>query len=144
VATPVQVVFDCADPATLGTFWAVALGYVEQSPPAGFATWEAFLDDIGVPSDERNSAYAIVDPDGSGPRIFFQRVPEGKTVKNRVHLDLNVGGGPGAPLEDRKTRIGAEAKRLVAAGASVVEPRSQRDEYWIVMQDPEGNEFCVQ
>jgi hypothetical protein len=144
VATPLQIVFDCADPATLGAFWADALGYVEQPPPEGFPSWDAFLEEIGVPVDQRNSAYAVVDPSGSGPRIFFQKVPEGKTVKNRVHLDLNVGGGSGIALEDRKTRIEAEAKRLTAAGASVVGPRGERDEYWIVMQDPEGNEFCIQ
>jgi hypothetical protein len=144
VATPLQIVFDCADPAALGAFWAGALGYVEQPPPEGFPSWDAFLDQIGVPADQRNSAYAVVDPDGSGPRIFFQQVPEGKTVKNRVHLDLNVGGGPGTPLEERKARLETEAERLVAAGAAVVGPRSQRDEYWIVMRDPEGNEFCVQ
>jgi hypothetical protein len=144
LATPLQIVFDCADPATLGAFWADALGYVEQPPPEGFASWDAFLDEIGVPADQRDSAYAVVDPDGPGPRIFFQKVPEGKTVKNRVHLDLNVGGGSGTALEDRKTRIEAEAKRLTASGASVVGPREERDEYWIVMRDPEGNEFCLQ
>ena len=144
MATALQVVFDCADPAALGAFWAVALGYVEQPSPDGFASWDAFLEQTGVPADQRNSAYAVVDPDGAGPRIFFQKVPETKTVKNRVHLDLNVGGGPGTALEDRKARLEAEAERLVAVGASVVGPRSERDEYWMVMQDPEGNEFCVQ
>jgi hypothetical protein len=144
MATPLQIVLDCADPASLGAFWADALGYVEQPPPDGFPSWDAFLEKIGVPVDQRNSAYAVVDPDGSGPRIYFQKVPEGKTVKNRVHLDLNVGGGVGTPLEDRKARIEAESERLVGAGATVVGPREERDEYWIVMQDPEGNEFCLQ
>jgi hypothetical protein len=144
MATPLQIVFDCADPASLGAFWADALGYVEQPPPEGFTSWVTFLDEIGVPADQRNSAYAVVDPDGSGPRIFFQKVPEGKTVKNRVHVDLNVGGERGTALEDRKTRIEAETERLVAAGASVVGPKSERGEYWVVMRDPEGNEFCLQ
>jgi hypothetical protein len=144
MATPLQIVFDCSDPASLGAFWADALGYVEQPPPEGFTSWVAFLDEIGVPADQRNSAYAVVDPDGSGPRIFFQQVPEGKTVKNRVHLDLNVAGEMGTALEDRKARIEAEAERLVAAGATVVGPKSERGEYWLVMRDPEGNEFCLQ
>ena len=83
-------------------------------------------------------------PDGVGPRIFIQKVPERKTAKNRLHLDLNVGGGPGNPLDERKAKVGAESDRLAAAGATVVGPMEQRGEFWIVMQDPEGNEFCLQ
>jgi hypothetical protein len=144
MATGVQVVFDCADPARLAKFWAEALHYKEQDPPKGFDSWPAFLEAQGVPPSEWNSANAIVDPDGKGPRIYFQRVPEGKVVKNRVHLDLNVGGGPGTPVEQRKTRVDAEAERLIRLGAKRVRPFEERGEYWMAMLDPEGNEFDIQ
>lgn len=136
--------FDCADPDRVARFWAEALGYTLQDPPDGYATWEEFLKAAGIPEDEWNSASAIVDPEGVRPRIYFQRVPEGKVVKNRVHLDLNVGGGRDTPIEDRRDRVGAEADRLVAADARVVRSAEERGEFWIVMQDPEGNEFCLQ
>jgi hypothetical protein len=144
MATGIQVVIDCADPNRLAAFWASALGYKLQDPPDGHATWEDFLREMGVPEQEWNSASAVVDPDGQGPRIYFQRVPERKVVKNRVHLDLNVGGGRDAPLDERKKTVDAQVDRLRGEGATVVRPVEQRDEYWVVMQDPEGNEFCVQ
>ena len=66
-------------------------------------------------------------------------------MKNRVHIDLNVGGGGKVPLEERQQRVDAEVERLVNEGATVFRPGSvERGEYWVVMQDPEGNEFCVQ
>ena len=144
MATSVQVVIDCADPDRLAHFWASALGYTLQAPPEGHASWEDFLRAAGVPEEEWNSASAIVDPDGVGPRIYFQRVPEPKTVKNRVHLDVNAGGGRGAPLEQRKVNVGAEVERLIGNGATQLRAVEQRDEYWVVMHDPAGNEFCVQ
>jgi hypothetical protein len=144
MATGVQVVIDCADPAQLAVFWAAALGYSQQPPPTGFASWQDWLKAHGVPESEWNSANAVIDPDGRGPRIFFQRVPESKTVKNRVHLDLNVGGGPGTPLETRRERADAEARRLETIGARQLRAFEERGEYCVVMQDPEGNEFCVQ
>jgi catechol 2,3-dioxygenase-like lactoylglutathione lyase family enzyme len=144
MTTGVQVVIDCADPDRLATFWASALGYKLQDPPEGFATWEDFLTKVGVPEDLWNSASAVVDPEGVGPRFYFQRVPEGKVAKNRVHVDVNVGGGHDTPVEERRKRVEAEAERLTAEGASVLRPVEERDEYWVVMQDPEGNEFCLQ
>jgi hypothetical protein len=144
MATQVQVTFDCADPGALSTFWAAALGYRLQDPPEGFPTWEAFLADLGVPEDEWNSASAVVDPDGEGPRLYFQRVPEPKATKNRVHLDLNVGGPPGSPLDERKAVVDREAKRMTDLGAEVMRAAEERGEYWVVMHDPEGNEFCLQ
>jgi hypothetical protein len=89
MATGVQVVFDCADPDRLVRFWAQALGYKLQDPPQGHQSWEDWLRDQGIPQERWNDANAVVDPDGRDPRIFFQRVPEAKTVKNRVYLDLN-------------------------------------------------------
>jgi hypothetical protein len=90
-----------------------------------------------------DSASAIVDPAGVGPRVFFQRVPEPKTVKNRVHLDLHSGGGPDVPIEVRRARTEDAAARLAKLGATRVEAREQLGVYWVVMRDPEGNEFCA-
>jgi Glyoxalase-like domain len=144
MATHVQVVIDCADPAKLAEFWAQALRYKLQDPPEGFESWEDFLRANNVPESEWNSASAVVDPDGAGPRVFFQRVPEPKTVKNRVHLDLNVGGGLQTPIETRKERIAEEAVRLEGLGASQLRTVDEPLGYCVVMQDPEGNEFCLQ
>ncbi len=144
MATKVQVVFDCADPDRLARFWATAVGYKLQDPPEGYATWEDFLRELGVPEAQWNSAGAVVDPDGAGPRIYFQKVPEGKSAKNRVHLDLNVGGGRETPIEERKARIHAEAERLVGEGATRLGEVDERGGYCINMLDPEGNEFDLQ
>lgn len=135
VGTEFQVTFDCVDADRMSEFWATALGYVVQPPPPGFDSWEAFVraHDLQVPPV--GSISAIVDPDGVGPRILFQRVPEAKTVKNRVHLDLRAGGG-----DDAKR---AMADRLIGAGATEVCEVREPGEFWIVMHDPEGNEFCV-
>ena len=141
--SPFQVTFDAVDPARLAEFWMIALGYEIPSPPDGFDSWDEWATAMEIPEEGWNDARAIIDPRGEGPRIFIQKVPEAKTVKNRVHLDINKSGGPGTPLEERIGRVDAEVDRLVAAGATRGEPFQQRDEYWVVMQDPEGNEFCV-
>ena len=139
----VQVVIDCADPGKLAKFWAFALNYQEQNPPAGYASWPDFLLAQGYPRELWNAASAIVDPEGKGPRVYFQKVPEPKVVKNRLHLDLNVGGGMETPLEERKSKVNEQVERLIKAGASKIEPREQHGEFWVVMADPEGNEFCL-
>jgi hypothetical protein len=144
VATKVQVVIDCADPGALAPFWADALGYKIQDPPGDFESWEDFLRAQNVPEEDWNSASAIVDPDGNGPRFYFQRVPEPKELKNRLHVDLNVSGGPQAPIEERKEQVYAEVARLEKAGATRVRAAEEWGEFHVVMQDPEGNEFCVQ
>jgi len=144
MAARFQVTIDCADPASLSQFWAEVLGYKLQDPPDGFDSWEAFLESQHVPKDMWNSASAIVDPAGAGTRIFFQQVPEGKTAKNRLHLDVSVTDGPQSPLEDRRKRVQAASERLGKLGASLVETRDERGEHWAVMLDPEGNEFCIQ
>jgi hypothetical protein len=144
VATSVQIVFDCADPDKLASFWAAALHYKKQDPPAGFASWPDFLKAQGIPESEWTSASAVVDPDGVGPRIFFQQVPEGKVAKNRVHLDLNVGGPRSAPAEERRRRVDAEVDRLLQLGARRSRTVEERGEYFVNMFDPEGNEFDVQ
>ena len=141
----VQITFDCADPAALAAFWAEVLGYQVQPPPEGFDSWEAALEAFGVPRDEWNSRSAIVPLDGDRPRVFFQRVPEGKTAKNRVHLDVRA--APGLTGDERMETLEAEAARLEALGASRawrVEPDpAQMQEGHITMRDPEGNEFCL-
>lgn len=147
-----QVTFDALDPLALSTFWRDALGYVHPGPPgveltAGedpLAAWDRFLEESGVPEDRRNSASALVDPDGTRPRIFFQQVPEAKSAKNRLHLDVRA--APGLEGDERMTALEAECARLVALGAERVrrvEPQPPMSLGFIVMTDPEGNEFCL-
>lgn len=136
-----QVTFDCADPAALATFWAEALGYQVQPPPEGFDSWDAALASFGVPEAEWNSRSAIVADDR--PRIFFQRVPEGKATKNRLHLDVRA--APGLQGDERMAALEREAARLQDLGASRayrIEPDAM-DQGFISMLDPEGNEFCL-
>lgn len=144
MSIPIQVTFDAHDPMALAEFWAVALGYVIQPPPAGFESWDEFADANGIPQENRNDLAAIVDPDESGPRILFQRVPEVKAVKNRVHLDVNAGGGHGVDYVDRVDAVDRHIEVLLDAGATKASVFGERGEYWVVMADPEGNEFCVQ
>ncbi|BCL14961.1 VOC family protein [Micromonospora sagamiensis] len=144
MARDVQITFDCADPAALAAFWAEALGYRLQAPPGGFESWEQALEAMGVPPENRNDASAVADPEGSGPRLFFQRVPEGKQAKNRVHLDVRA--APGLQGDARMAALEAEAERLVSHGATQLrrfEPAPPLGTGHIVMADPEGNEFCL-
>ena len=143
-STPIQVVIDCADPASLSGFWAAALeprGYAVPAPRGDFVDWPAFLTANGVPKERWNDASAI-EAEGH-PRIFFQRVPEPKTGKNRVHVDLLSGGGPSVPLEEQRERVAAEVVRLESLGATRVGEHADLGVHWVVMHDPEGNEFCV-
>ena len=140
-AKQIQVTFDCADPERVARFWCEVLGYVVPPPPQGFASWEVF--DRALPPERQGSAFACVDPSGIGPRLFFQRVPEGKVVKNRVHLDVRV--GTGLVGEERLAVLEAESARLIALGAIRVQLLAADDENesCLVMQDVEGNEFCL-
>jgi len=117
---------DAAEPQRLAAFWALALGYVREP---GF--------------DEPDNA-SIIDPDGQGPAIGFLRVPEEKTAKNRVHLDIRVAGpGPWDTVE-RERLIREKVPQLVAAGAQLVREERDGDVLdHVVLLDPEGNEFCV-
>lgn len=137
-----QVAIDCHDPEALSQFWCRALGYVQEPPPAGYSSWDEFADAVGIPAAERNDFAAAIDPDRNGPRLFFHRVPEGKLVKNRVHLDVNAGAGI-AP-DQRRAAVDRHVALCVAEGASVL--REVEDELgrFVVMADPEGNEFCLQ
>lgn len=146
MAVNYQVTFDCADPAKLSEFWATALSYRLDDPPKGFASWPEFLKSANVPEERWNDASAIIDPDNKDSRIFFQKVPEGKTAKNRLHLDVRVGGPRGTPPDERKQSIYLEAERLEKLGATHLkdhEVGGEFAEFWVVMQDPEGNEFCL-
>src|ERR1700733_2259017 len=87
----IQVTFDCADPERVARFWCDVLGYVIPPPPSGFASWDDY--NRALAPELQDSSSACIDPNGVGPRLFFQRVPEGKVVKNRVHLDIRVGTG---------------------------------------------------
>jgi catechol 2,3-dioxygenase-like lactoylglutathione lyase family enzyme len=133
--TNVQVVFDCADPERVARFWCAALGY-ELDWEWNDETTRWMLSE-GVPESDVGCRSAAHDPAGGRPRFFFQRVPEGKSVKNRVHVDVKAVEG----------EVDAEVERLVALGAVVVH-RHEGDfgpfhEVHYVMQDVEGNEFCV-
>jgi hypothetical protein len=143
-----KLVVDAADPHALADFWAAALHYVpEDNSPlvekllgAGVVPAEATLQ-WRERAAWRNLA-AVRHPEdpydeesgtGLGRRLLFQRVPEPKTVKNRLHLDLH----PGAGLR------GGEVERLTALGARVLREVREQGGAWTVMYDPEGNEFCV-
>jgi Glyoxalase-like domain len=147
-----QVTFDAADPIALSRFWAEALHYVLQPPPGRevgpdedpIEAWMEVLEAAGVPEDQRDVASAIIDPEGTRPRVFFQKVPEPKTAKNRVHLDVRA--APGLEGDERMAVLESECDRLVALGATRVqrfEPAPPMSAGFIVMQDPEGNEFCL-
>ncbi|MDQ3688507.1 MAG: VOC family protein [Chloroflexota bacterium] len=145
MVTKFQVVFDCADPTAVAAFWEQALHYTSPDPPPPHRTWDDWASAEGIPQENWNDARAIEDPDGERPRLFFQKVPEGKVAKNRVHLDLNVGGGASVPLDERRSRVDSEVARLKELGASDARgPIEKHGEYWVRMNDPEGNEFCVQ
>ena len=136
-----QVTFDCAEPERVARFWCEVLGYVVPPPPEGFASWEAF--ERSQPPEQQGSWFACVDPSGSGPRLFFQRVPEGKIVKNRVHLDVRV--GTGLVGEERLAVLQAEAARLETLGARrvLLQLADEENVSCLTMQDIEGNEFCL-
>ena len=146
-----QVVIDCADPRRLARFWQQALGYTEEPPPVGFDSWEAALTAWNVPESDWNTMASAVAPGfypkhgaGPRPRLLFMRVPEGKVVKNRLHFDIRAGGDRATPPDERWEKAKARAAELETLGATRLR---EMDEgglgRWIVMQDPEGDEFCV-
>ena len=134
-----QVTFDAADPHALAAFWADVLA-VEVEDHSDFV--DQLVADGRMPTEDRvvvggRSAFRDVaachDPSGTEPRLYFQRVPEAKTVKNRVHLDIHV-------ESDSKA---AEVDRLTALGAELIGTSDDRGPLTYVMRDPEGNEFCL-
>ena len=147
-----QVTFDAADPIALSRFWAEVLHYVLQPPPGRevgpdedpIEAWMEVLEAAGVPEDQRDAASAIIDPEGTRPRVFFQKVPEPQTAKNRVHLDVRA--AVGLRGDERMAALESKCEILLALGATRVR-RVEADGLvnagHIVMQDPEGNEFCL-
>ncbi len=140
-----QIVIACKDPARLTEFWAGVLGYIEQPPPPGFENWAQFANEVGIPPENRNDMSAVVDPDGSGPRILFERY-DGGPPNQRVHFDVNVMGGRAEMSEDeRRARLNEERTHIEDLGGSFKrEAVGMAGEVWIEMFDPEGNWFCVQ
>ncbi|WP_086831393.1 VOC family protein [Streptomyces sp. NRRL B-24572] len=137
----IQVTLDCAEPARLAEFWCEVLGYVLPPVPEGFATWSEYH--RSLPFEEQPVYFACSDPTGAGPRVLFQRVPEGKTVKNRVHIDVRA--GKGLVGDERLATLEAESERLVKLGAThlYTQYADGENESCITLQDPEGNEFCL-
>jgi hypothetical protein len=135
-----QVTIDCAEPHELADWWAEALGwqvepsdeaFIRRMIEAGHASEQDTTTHRGVLVWKEGAA--IRSPDPGRPRVLFQQAPEGKTVKNRVHLDLRPGEeDPAAVVE-----------RLVAMGATELWRGSQGPHSWVTLADPEGNEFCV-
>ena len=141
-----QLTIDANDPAVLARFWALALGYQPVPPAEPPTTWHAHCRSrLG-----QDAAFSdrLFDPAGLRPPIWFQQVPEAKAGKNRLHLDLYPTGRDDAlPMERRVEIVEAKAAELIGLGASV-EDRCRYDDpedpmYFVVMHDPEGNEFCV-
>ncbi|MFE3936777.1 VOC family protein [Streptomyces goshikiensis] len=136
-----QVTFDCAEPERVARFWCEVLGYVVPPPPEGFATWDDY--NGSLPPERRDAWFVCMDPAGEGPRMYFQRVPEGKVAKNRMHLDVRA--GTGLVGGERLATLDAERARLVALGAVHVRTllADEENESCIRRQDVEGNEFCL-
>ena len=140
-----QLTFDSARPQELAEFWCAALGYVPAPAPEGRPSWDAWYAELGIPEDDRDGVATITDPDGARPSICFLRVPEGKAVKNRLHLDVQVGGGRSRPYDERWAVVEEARARLSGLGATVgqvVAGEDGRPDH-VVMHDPEGNEFCL-
>lgn len=145
----VGITIDSGEPAGLVAFWCAALDYEPEPAPDGFPTWLAYWRSRGIPEAELEGAGEepefIVDPAGVRPRIWFQAVPEPKSAKNRLHLDIDVTDGRSGSTQSRRAWVDAEVARLVTLGAQrlrVLAPEGA-DYYAVVMADPEGNEFCV-
>jgi len=139
-----QLTIDCADADKMARFWAEALHYTFAPPPEGFGSWDDWYRSVGVPEEELGQGEdRIVDPAGEGPAVWFQVVPEAKSVKNRWHIDVGASGGRDVPLDQRRERVEAEAERLVSLGATRLRTISAEgmDHYAVAMLDPEGNEF---
>lgn len=143
-----QITIDCHDPSRLVNFWREALGYEDEPPPAGSNTWRDWYIAVGVPESELGEGDCLDrlrDPAGFGPKIWFQPVPEAKTIKNRIHFDLRTSDGREMSPERRREAITTRAVELVAAGAVWIRELSEVEGGigGQLLQDPEGNEFCI-
>ena len=113
-----------------------------SSPTRRLRDLEAFADALNLSTEERERYGAVVDPHGIGPRILFQKVPEGKAVKNRWHLDIDV-ADPSLPEDQQDLNREAKIAALVERGATEIERFDEPVGRWVLMTDPEDNEFCV-
>jgi hypothetical protein len=139
MATRIDLTLDATHAPTLAAFWKTALGYIDEPPPPPFATREEWHASFDLDEDDSVGGGAwLCDPDGVGPRLAILEVPEPKTAKNRLHMDIRVPGHGTAA--ERWQRIEAEAARLAAVGGRVL---GRFEGHHVVMADPEGNEFCV-
>ncbi|RDG35351.1 VOC family protein [Streptomyces corynorhini] len=137
MATTIDLTLDCANAQLLADFWKTALGYIDEPPPAPFKTREEWLAQFDLPEDESEDDGAwLCDPDGVGPRLCILKVPEPKTAKNRLHIDVRVPGHGSAG--ERWARIKAESERLVKAGGAVLR---ECDEHHVVMADPNTSNY---
>lgn len=150
MAVPFQLVINCVGhPERLARFWAEALGYVLEPPPAGFATWDEWRRAVGLPESwQGRGTDCLIDPEGAAPRIWIQVVPDPKTTSNRLHIDIHASGGREVAIEERKKRVDAEARRLCALGATLLSDLGEElepgvDHYAVALEDPEGNEFDI-
>src|SRR6478752_3083077 len=125
--TRVDLTLDCADPAALAAFWKTAAGYVDEPPPPPFSTREEWLAQFDDEDDDTGGAW-LHDPTGVAPRLCLLQVPEPKTAKNRLHLDLRV-SGVGTP-EQKWSRVGVAMNQLPLAGFAAVH-----------LRDSEGQDF---
>ncbi|MCU1378750.1 MAG: hypothetical protein JWN29_1733 [Acidimicrobiales bacterium] len=123
-----DLTFDCVDAPALAPFWKLALGYEDEPPPPPFLNRDDWLASYG---EQPGSGAWLRDPAGIGPRLSLLNVPEPKSTKNRLHIDLRMGG-----WEHVVVKVAA----LRAAGGKVLDVV---EEHHVVMADPEGNEFCV-
>lgn len=130
------VTIDCAEPVALAAFWRDVLDYIDEPPPEGYASWSADDAAQGFGADEAGAGATIIDPTGRGPRLYFQRVPEPKAAKNRVHLDVVAADGRGWD------GVLAAVERAVAAGGTRLGESADPGDPFVVIADPEGNEFC--
>lgn len=124
-----NVTFSSAAPRRLGAFWSDALGWPEQVAPPEFLQ---MLWDAGLDPAEEEAHYAAKDPGGNPPRLLFQRREKSRPEHYPIHLDLRS--------DDRAVDV----ERLTAAGATVVEAKTDAERTWTVLRDPEGNPFCVE
>jgi hypothetical protein len=137
MATRFGITVDCANPATLGAFWCAVLGYQEEPAPAGFPNWTSYDLANGISVEQANAGMTIVDPAGTGPRIYFQRVPEPKVSKNRWHLDVVAAATAAA------AGLAAAVSAAESLGARVLGRSTDASDVFVVLADPEGNEFCL-
>ena len=128
------VTVDCADPPRMAKFWRGLLDYADEPAPPGYQTWPDYDTANGVSAEQASAGATIVDPAGVGPRLYFQRVPEPKSVKNRVHLDVPTGG------EQQRNVL---RRRVEDLGGTFLRASDDPDDPFLVMADPEGNEFCL-